>query len=153
VSRDDRGTWVRDETAQARQHFMGDQVKLHDLRNRAMSLSHYSVAIDGAGVSVMISIVWSIDDLRDYLHQSQAPVTILEDAIHRHLTNHITRTPSQDLTRNTEQIEWAVKRQTAWLTQYGIRVNEVHVINIEILTHIAQPQATPKVILRLPAPK
>ncbi len=155
ISRDVRGTWVRDDTVQAHQHYMGDQVKLYDLRDRAISLAHYSVASDGAGVSIMISLVWGIDDLRDYIRQSQDPVNILEDAVHRHLTNHITKTPSRDLTRNTEQIEWAVKRQTAPLTQYGIRVNEIHVINIEILTHISmsQSQAEPKIILRLPAPK
>ena len=155
ISRDVRGTWIRDETAEARQHYMGDQVKLHDLRNRTINLSHYSIASDGVGVSVMTSVVWSIEDLQDYLHQSQSPMTILENAIHRHLTNHITCTPSRDLTRNTERIEWAVQRQTAFLTQYGIRINEVQVIAIETLTHVttSQSQAEPTVVLRLTAPK
>lgn len=155
VSRDERGTWVKDETDEAGKHFMGDQVKLHDLRNRALYLSHYSTASDGAGVSVMASIVWSIDDLRDYLCLSQSPVSILEDALHRHLTNHITRTPSIDLTRNTEQLEWAIKRKAALLTRYGLRINDVHVISIEILAHVSSspPQAEPKVALHVSAPQ
>ena len=143
------GVWVCDLTGRARQHTMGEDIKLHDMRTNVLEVSHFAFANDGAGVSTRVGVFWHIWDLNRYLNVTRTPATILEDSIHRHLTYYIHSHAGADLAQDTRKIEEFMKCVTN-LESYGITIDDIQVIAIDAPCHNA---AAPNISApNIPAP-
>jgi hypothetical protein len=132
ISHAEDGAWLCDLTGKALQHYLGDKVKLHDMRARTFTIAHFSTACDGAGISTQTSVIWRIWDLNRYLHLAMTPTAILEDAVRRNLTDIIHRSNGTNLAQNIHQIEEFVLRASN-LETYGICIDQVRIITIDAI--------------------